>query len=123
MTIAQGTILSERVRSAMRNVIGFPHPTSKQFCDISPVAEGDPALFRAVIDAMAKFCEEVLRPTASFASSRGATFLTPLSRTFSVVGCVSRVGPGSCRVRPSSRRRDVLCAEQSLGDPGRGDQT
>jgi adenine/guanine phosphoribosyltransferase-like PRPP-binding protein len=104
MTIAQGTTLSEPVRSAMRNVVGFPHPTSKQFCDISPVAEGDPALFRAVIDAMAKFCEELAPDCILCVESWGYIFGAPVAYVLRGV-------------------RDVLCAEQSLGDPGRGDQT
>jgi adenine phosphoribosyltransferase len=90
MTIAQGTTLSERVRSAMRNVVGFPHPTSKQFCDISPVAEGDPALFRAVIDAMAKFCEEVAPDYILCVESWGYIFGAPVAYVLGRRMCFAR---------------------------------
>ena len=53
MAIAQDKFLAERVRKATRNAVGFPNPINTQFRDISPVAEGDPVLFRAVVEAMA----------------------------------------------------------------------
>ena len=53
MAIAQDKFLAERVRKATRNTVGFPNPINTQFRDISPVVEGDPVLFRAVVEAMA----------------------------------------------------------------------
>ena len=58
MAIAQDERLAERVRKATRNAVGFPNPFNKQFRDISPIAEADPALFGAVIEAMAGLCKE-----------------------------------------------------------------
>jgi hypothetical protein len=46
MAIAQDKYLAERVRKATRNALGFPNPFNKQFRDISPVVQADPALIR-----------------------------------------------------------------------------
>jgi hypothetical protein len=59
MAIAQDKFLAERVRNATRNAVGFPNPIHKQFRDISSVVEGDPVLFRAVVEAMAGLCKRL----------------------------------------------------------------
>jgi hypothetical protein len=49
MAIAQDKFLAERVRRATRNAVGFPNPINKQFRDISPVVESDPALAKNIL--------------------------------------------------------------------------
>jgi hypothetical protein len=74
MTFAQDKFLAERVRNATRNAVGFPNPINKQFRDISPVVEGDPTLFRAVVEAMAGICKETAPDCVMCVESWGIHF-------------------------------------------------
>jgi adenine phosphoribosyltransferase len=79
MAIAQDEFLAERVRNATRNAIGFPNPFNKQFRDISPVVEGDPALFRAVVQVMADLCKETAPDCIMCVESWGYIFGAPVA--------------------------------------------
>jgi hypothetical protein len=84
MATAQDKFLAERVRNATRNAVGFPNPFNKQFRDLSPVVEGDPALFSAVVQAMAGLCEETAPDCIMCVESWGYIFGAPVAY---LLGC------------------------------------
>jgi adenine phosphoribosyltransferase len=90
MAIAQDQSLAERVRNATRNVVGFPNPINKQFRDISPVVEGDPALFRAVVEAMAGLCKETAPDCIMCIESWGYVFGAPIAYLLDRRICLAR---------------------------------
>ena len=92
MTIAQDKFLAERVRNATRNAVGFPNPINKQFRDISPVAvvEGDPTLFRAVVEAMAGLCKETAPDCIMCVESWGYIFGAPVAYLLGCRMCLAR---------------------------------
>ena len=90
MTIAQDKPLAERVRKATRNAIGFPNPFNKQFRDISPVVEADPALFGAVVDAMAGLCKEAAPDCILCVESWGYIFGAPVAYRLGCRMCLAR---------------------------------
>jgi adenine phosphoribosyltransferase len=100
MAIAQDKFLAERVRNATRNAVGFPNPFNKQFRDISSVVEGDPVLFRAVVEAMAGFCKETAPDCIMCIESWGYIFGAPVAYLLGCRMCLAR--------RPGKLPREAL---------------
>jgi adenine phosphoribosyltransferase len=90
MAIAQDKFLAERVRNATRNAVGFPNPINTQFRDISPVVEGDPVLFRAVVEAMAGLCKETVPDCIMCVESWGYIFGAPVAYLLGCRMCLAR---------------------------------
>jgi len=90
MAIAQDKLLAERVRNATRNAVGFPNPINMQFRDISPVVEGDPVLFRAVVEAMAGLCKETAPDCIMCVESWGYIFGAPVAYLLGCRMCLAR---------------------------------
>jgi len=90
MAIVQDEFLAERVLNATRNAVGFPNPIHKRFRDISPVVEGDPALFRAVVEAMAGLCKETAPDCIMCVESWGYIFGAPVAYLLGRRMCLAR---------------------------------
>jgi len=82
--------LADRVRNATRNAVGFPSPINKQFRDISPLVEGDPALFRAVVEAMAGLCKGTAPDCIMCVESWGYIFGAPVAYLLGCRMCLAR---------------------------------
>ena len=90
MAIVKDKFLAERVRNATRNAVGFPNPTNTQFRDISPVVDGDPALFRAVVEAMAGLSKELAPDCIMCVESWGYIFGAPVAYLLGCRICLAR---------------------------------
>src|SRR2546425_4955398 len=81
--------LAERVESAIRIVPDFPRPGIR-FRDISPVAQGDPNLFRAVIESIAGFCGPHAPDCIVAVESWGYVFAAPVAYVLTCRLCLAR---------------------------------
>jgi adenine phosphoribosyltransferase len=81
--------LAERVESAIRIVTDFPRPGIR-FRDISPVAQGDPNLFRAVIESIAGFCAAHAPDCIVAVESWGYVFAAPVAYILACKLCLAR---------------------------------
>ena len=72
-----GDTFADRVARAIRLAPGFPRPGIR-IRDISPIAEGDPRLFAAVVDAMAGFFRADPPDTVMCMEAWGFIFNAPI---------------------------------------------
>ena len=104
-----GDTLADRVARAIRLVPDFPRPGIRMR-DISPIVEGDPRLFAAVIDAMAGFFRADPPDTVMCIEAWGFIFGAPVAYLPGARLCVAR-RPGKLSGEAMSETYDMSYAQ------------